>query len=170
VRLRFVNGPFRGVRFALVIRRRSSTLCYDHKTFSGIMDIGLEYRYSTLRAQALVPMMACTDRDVHRIEEKGNIPPPCADLCEGMGGVRRNWMLAGLDGGYLLKQTMARSLIRKALARSRSCCMCGKLSRYRPRHHEDYSHSKLLKLRSYVMAWGESAGIGCSQVWLVGIC
>jgi hypothetical protein len=30
-----------------------------------------------------------------------------------MGGVRWNWMLAGLDGGYLLKQTMARSLIPK---------------------------------------------------------
>jgi hypothetical protein len=28
VRLRFVSGPIRGVRFALVIRRRSSTLCY----------------------------------------------------------------------------------------------------------------------------------------------
>ena len=83
------------------MRRGGLTLCYDHKTSSGIMGIGL--RYSTLTAKALVPMMACTDRDVHRIEEKGNIPPPCVDLCDGMGGVRRNWMLAGLNGEYLLK-------------------------------------------------------------------
>jgi hypothetical protein len=49
------------VWFAGLIRRRSSTLCYDHNTSAGIVDIDLEYRYSTLKAGSLILMMACID-------------------------------------------------------------------------------------------------------------
>ena len=44
-----------------LMRRRSSTLCYDHNTSAGIVDIDLEYRYSTLKAGSLILMMACID-------------------------------------------------------------------------------------------------------------
>jgi hypothetical protein len=46
--------------------------------------------------------------------------------------------------------------------------MCGKLSTYRPRHHADCSHNKLLKLWSYVMAGGSPLELDARRFgWLV---
>ncbi len=42
--------------------------------------------------------------------------------------------------------------------------MCGEVGALQPRHHADYDCYELLKPRSYVMAWGKFAGIGCSQL------
>jgi hypothetical protein len=61
-------------------------------------------------------------------------------------------MLAGLDGAYLLKQTMARSLIPKGFCQESLFSMCGALYAYRPCHHADCSHNKSLQLSAWVRA------------------